>query len=796
MPVEAILEALSTAHVDQAYAPKFLLSALKYNENHDELGRFASSDDADDDDDYDDEEEDVSGERIGGDAGAVSFDGAYRYAKDKGEYHTDAAHFWADENDLPGSDSYDGSASLSRAMEEYSLGHTQDPAVTRVIEREIANSDGIRGDAIVYHGGGMPGRTERLFSTSLDENHAVPYGDPTGRGSRDNVYEILLPEGTRAAYHGNEREVILPPGVTFRHVDGNRYIAESPVDKSVRKKNPYHDAEGKFTTAENAVSVGSGGGSSAKVTMDFNRGTNEVFRNPSGDGYVRERQVIHDQIVQKLLAGHTPADRPVALVMGGGPAAGKTTMLSALTDKPSGVMVAPDDIKAMLPEWELRNTPGVNVAGLLHEESSDIGKQLLSTAASRKLSVIIDGTGDHTIENLSNKMRSLRDRGYKVVAHYATVPLQMALERATSRAQQTGRQISESVLRETHRAVSAIFPKAVAAGIFDKVDLWDTSGSAPKRIASAVGALLAVHDTAAYAEFINKALGKGHHADKWADSTDRSGVGDREAANAHYSGGAGLQSYGGPRAQRDPRLGETSGRAVGVAGGGSAVEGSRQPEIESEPAAGLTKANPYHGPDGRFTTAEGAGGSSSNESTLDTYLKMVAGFKSGRPHMSAEGFVLEHGQKFAKVAPLPPGVRPMKLGECYRNAALVAIEHPELTYTEGFATAFGVPMGHAWLTDANGSVIDPTWEKDRIAGEADGREYYGVKFDTTYLMRTITARGKYGLLYNPEMDFPLFTKGPEGIKKSFRKENPYHNDRARSSLTVRNCPALPEEMTL
>jgi hypothetical protein len=46
-------------------------------------------------------------------------------------------------------------------------------------------------------------------------------------------------------------------------------------------------------------------------------------------------------------------------------------------------------------------------------------------------------------------------------------------------------------------------------------------------------------------------------------------------------------------------------------------------------------------------------------------------------------------------------------------------------------------------------VVDPTWDA--------GAEYFGVPFRHDYLSRVLKARKDYGLIDNPEMDFPLVT---------------------------------------
>jgi hypothetical protein len=73
------------------------------------------------------------------------------------------------------------------------------------------------------------------------------------------------------------------------------------------------------------------------------------------------------------------------------------------------------------------------------------------------------------------------------------------------RGQQQGRYVPTKVIRETHEAVSATFPRVVAADLFDEVRLWDTNGAVPRVIYQKIGGVEEVFDRQAYIRFLNKA---------------------------------------------------------------------------------------------------------------------------------------------------------------------------------------------------------------------------------------------------------------------------------------------------
>jgi len=94
-------------------------------------------------------------------------------------------------------------------------------------------------------------------------------------------------------------------------------------------------------------------------------------------------------------------------------------------------------------------------------------------------------------------------------------------------------------------------------------------------------------------------------------------------------------------------------------------------------------------------------------------------------YLCTEDFVLQHGCFFTP-KPLPKNRRPMMLKECFNNAFHVAVcNKSRYRYCEGFAAGV-IPVHHAWLIDAEGNVIDPTWAS-RDCGVGDS--YYGVELD-------------------------------------------------------------------
>jgi hypothetical protein len=86
----------------------------------------------------------------------------------------------------------------------------------------------------------------------------------------------------------------------------------------------------------------------------------------------------------------------------------------------------------------------------------------------------------------------------------------------------------------------------------------------------------------------------------------------------------------------------------------------------------------------------------------------------------------QFGRPYARVA---QALEPVGRGKCFTFCSARALANARLTYVEGQARD---PQGHlqphAWLLDARGVVLDPTWGNQ-------GQEYFGIAFRTEYLRR-------------------------------------------------------------
>jgi hypothetical protein len=218
--------------------------------------------------------------------------------------------------------------------------------------------------------------------------------------------------------------------------------------------------------------------------------TGHQVRNPDGSVSYSSTRVrdVHDPFVNTQMSGSIPrGDDQVVTVLGGGPASGKSSAVKSgqVRIRRGTVTANADDAKDALPEMLEQMLKGNDsAAAFVHEESSDLAKRLLNEALESGSDVVLDGTGDGSIESLIKKIENAREhapgKNTKVIGEYVTLDTDEALRRAKIRGAKPfpeggGRHVPDKILEDIHESVSRVFPQAADIDLYDELRLFDNN---------------------------------------------------------------------------------------------------------------------------------------------------------------------------------------------------------------------------------------------------------------------------------------------------------------------------------
>jgi hypothetical protein len=166
--------------------------------------------------------------------------------------------------------------------------------------------------------------------------------------------------------------------------------------------------------------------------------------------YTKERQKLHKEIIDKFKKDVVciKKGKPIAVLMGGSPASGKSTFLKKyrpylLSD--SLFKVDADEIRAELPEYKGWN------ATQTHEETGNIVDVLISdrnVGIPCKFDFVFDGTMSST-KRYKTLINNLRKEGYDIyIVFMGNIPKEEIKERALERYKKSGRFVPMFVIED------------------------------------------------------------------------------------------------------------------------------------------------------------------------------------------------------------------------------------------------------------------------------------------------------------------------------------------------------------
>ncbi len=176
-------------------------------------------------------------------------------------------------------------------------------------------------------------------------------------------------------------------------------------------------------------------------------------------------QAERKSIVDKALAKAKPVTgrKPIIYIMGGGGAAGKSTLLEKLqkegvipTQDEGAVVVDPDSIKMSLKRYkDVSAKKDYRASEVVHEDGSELSKRIMSAARDNHCDVVYDATMSDFEKGLK-KIHEFKEAGYDVHMFNVLADPEKAVERAHARYEKTGRYLSPDILRAAHENFSKI----------------------------------------------------------------------------------------------------------------------------------------------------------------------------------------------------------------------------------------------------------------------------------------------------------------------------------------------------
>lgn len=188
------------------------------------------------------------------------------------------------------------------------------------------------------------------------------------------------------------------------------------------------------------------------------------------------RRVLHEAIINYFLKNVTPNQaNPVVLMLGGGPAAGKTELLKQVLKTGFGeedsVRIAADDIRDFIPEYEefveAKDRLGSEYSD---KEAGEVTKMLIARARGARMHIIHDGLL-RVAEDVAKNVQVYRDAGYKVRALMLTVDPYEALIRSEKRGKDKGRFTPYDFNIKAHKSINEGMSRGAYHDIFGEDDL-------------------------------------------------------------------------------------------------------------------------------------------------------------------------------------------------------------------------------------------------------------------------------------------------------------------------------------
>lgn len=192
--------------------------------------------------------------------------------------------------------------------------------------------------------------------------------------------------------------------------------------------------------------------------------------------YSVERKELHNLIIIKKIDGKDSKDPASAVLTAGGSGSGKSFFIEKLflsSTEESYVLIDSDNIKEELPEYVKEvEKENLDAADIVHEESGHIANSLLEFCISKKISFIYDGTMSN-LTKYNSLITNLKEHNFNISALYVDIDVEVAIKRAIKRAEDTGRAVPETIIRDTNIRSAKTFYQLISE--FDEAILFNNT---------------------------------------------------------------------------------------------------------------------------------------------------------------------------------------------------------------------------------------------------------------------------------------------------------------------------------
>src|ERR1035438_4714698 len=159
------------------------------------------------------------------------------------------------------------------------------------------------------------------------------------------------------------------------------------------------------------------------------------YRNFKTGEWAAARHVLHEEIINRLLAGKLRRESPTLCLVMGGIGTGKSTMIESklAPEQPNAMVIDADKLWMEIPEYQaLAMADWRMAADRTYAEVRILRDELLAEAAARRLDIILEAGdgGDHLQEVASFMIQA----GYVISVVAVDCPVEEALKRMQYRA--------------------------------------------------------------------------------------------------------------------------------------------------------------------------------------------------------------------------------------------------------------------------------------------------------------------------------------------------------------------------